>query len=433
MPRLAIRLLKALSRVGLAAIFVVPICSFAADPVPNEVQTIFDNNCLTNCHQGNTPSGGLSLDDAAISGDALVDVVANCSNNGSKLVEPGDPAVSVLYIKLFPNPNCGNSAMPIGAPLLTDNDRNIIFDWIVSIGPAAQFGLISMEQTTVTVQETDANVTLIVNRELGTTGEITVDFAAAMLGFDTAESPTDFVAQAGTLTFADGETSKQITVVLADDDVFEGSEIFSVTLSNPQNGAVLGGATQTKVSITDDEFDDQPGTFFFGRVSYSTEEDATNMDVTVIRSFGAAGQVSVELSSADGDALSNSDFQAVNSTLIFEEGVKNQTFSVSIIDDDIEESAETFTLRLANPSNGALLGAPQNVTVTINDNDAPASDGGGTGGDTGGDTGGGDAGGDSGGTNEPAEEVEFEAAGSLFYLLPLMLLLGLFGVKARRL
>ncbi len=407
----------------------------AADPVPDEVQAIFANSCLTNCHQGNSPSGGLSLDDAATSGNALVDIVANCSNNGSNLVEPGDPAVSALYIKISStNPNCGGIMPPGVANRLSDNDINTIFDWIVSIGPAAQFGLISMEDTSVTVQETDADVTLTVNRELGTQGAVTVDFVVSTVGADTAVSPTDYIAQTGTLAFADGETSKTITVTLADDDVFEGTEVFSVTLSNALGGAVLGGATQSKISITDNEFDNQPGTFFFSRVSYSSAEDAGDMEVMVIRSFGAAGQVTVDVNSTDGMALSNSDYQTVNTTLVFEEGIRNLTFNVVIVDDAIEESTESFTLTLSSPGNGAILGAPQSVTVTINDNDAPDNGGGGDngGGDTsGGDNGGGDtSGGDNGGDDPiPAEEVDFEPAGSLTYLV---CLLAIFAIKRRR-
>lgn len=424
------RLLTVISKITFMAVLLNSAGVYAADPVPDEVQTIFANSCLTNCHQGNNPSGGLSLDDAATSGNALVDVVANCSNNGSKLVEPGDPAVSVLYIKISStNPNCGGIMPPGAVNRLSDNDINTIFDWIVSIGPAAQFGLISMNDTNVTVQETDADATLTVNRELGTQGEVTVDFVVSTVGTDTAVSPTDYVAQTGTLTFADGETSKNITVVLADDDVFEGTEVFSVTLSNVLGGAVPGGASQTKVSITDNEFDNQPGTFFFGRVAYSAAEDAGNMEVMVIRSFGAAGQVTVDVNTTDGMALSSSDYQAVNMTLVFEEGIKNLTFNVAIVDDAIEESAESFTLSLSNPGNGALLGAPQSVSVTINDNDAPDNGGGD---DGGGDTGGGDTGGDptdGGGDTVPEEEVDFEPAGSLSYLV---YFLAIFAIKRRR-
>ena len=413
----------------LISIYLVPVSalffsSSANAAIPDEVQAVFVNNGCLNCHTGGAPSGGLSLDDATISETALIDIVANCSINNSTLVEPGNPQVSVLYIKLASqNPNCGG-VMPPGGPLISGGDLNIIFDWIVSIGPATQFGLFSMQETAVDVNETDPQVVLTVNRDLGTGGQVMVDFSVATVGTDTAVSPTDFEAQTGTLVFEDGETSKEITVILVDDDVFEGTEVFSVTLSNPQGGAVLGGASQTKVSIIDNEFDNQPGTFFFSRVSYTAAEDVGTFDVMVIRSFGAAGQVSVNLTSSNGTAIVNSDYQVVNSTLVFEEGIKNQTISVVVMDDAIEEQAEQFMLTLSNPNNGALLGAPSNVTVTINDNDAPTGGGGGGGGGSGGGTGGGSGGGTGGGEpSEPAQEVDFEAAGALGFSSILLLLM----------
>lgn len=383
--------------------------------VPDEVQAVFVNNTCLDCHSGANPSGRLSLDDAAISETALVSVVANCSTNNTNLVEPGDPQNSVLYLKLAnQNPGCGG-VMPPGGNLISAADLNTIFDWIVAIGPAAQFGLFAMEMTAVDVNETDPQVVLTVNRQLGTQGSVMVDFSVETVAGDTAVSPTDYIAQTGTLVFAEGETSQEITIQLADDDVFEGTEVFSVSLSNAQGGAVLGGADQTKVSIIDNEFDDQPGTFFFSRTDYSVDEDATSFDVTIIRSFGAAGQVTVDLTSSDGTAIANTDYVAVNSTLVFDEGVRNQTISIMIMDDAVEEESETFMLQISNPSNGAVLGAPSNVTATINDNDGTDPDP-----DPNPNP---DPDPDPDPTPTPEEEAAFEAAGSLAILNSMLMLL----------
>lgn len=391
--------------------------------VPDNVQAVFANNTCLNCHSGNNPSGALPLDDATISENALVDIVARCSNNNAKLVEPGDPESSVLYIKLASQaPNCGG-VMPPNGQLISANDLNVIYDWIVSIGPAAQFGLFVMAETNVTVQETDDNVTIVVNRSLGTQGQVSVDFSVSTVGTDTATSPSDYVAQTGTLTFVEGETSKEILVDLVDDDVFEGSEVFSVTLSNAIGGAVTGGAIQTKVSITDNEFDNQPGTFFFSRVSYSADESDPTVDVTILRSFGAGGEVSIDFMTSDGTAIAGSDYQAVNQTIIFAEGIKNQIVRLSLVNDAIEESTETLTLTLSNPGNGALLGNPRTVTLSLSDDDGPV---------------------DPDPTPdpepepepepnpEPEVEVDFKAAGSLGLILPLMLFIA-FGIRRKSL
>ncbi|TQV82963.1 Calx-beta domain-containing protein [Aliikangiella coralliicola] len=393
--------------------------------VPAEVQAVFVNNGCLNCHGANNPSGNLSLVDAATSEAQLVDVDATCNGNMKRVV-PGDPDNSVLYQKITQaNPGCGG-VMPPSGNLISVADRNTIFDWIISIGPAAQFGLIELDTTTATAQETDASITLTVNRALGTQGQVSVDYAVATVGTDTATSPDDYVADAGTLVFADGENVKTITVTLADDDIFEGSEVFSVTLSNVVNGAVLGSQVQTKVTIVDNEFAAEPGTFFFSRVDYSVGEGDGTLDVTILRSFGATGEVTVDLNSSDGTAVAGADYNMVSETVTFAEGVKSQVVTVTVLEDQEQEQNETFSLQLSNPTNGALLGSPATVTTTISDNDSEDDGGGDDGGGDdggGGDTGGGETG---GGEPAPTTEAEFEAAGSLFFLIPLMALFVLY-------
>jgi len=389
--------------------------SASISAVPDEVQAVFAGNTCLNCHSGSSPDGNLSLDDADVSETSLIDVTANCSNNNAKLVEPGDAPNSVLYQKLAnQNINCGG-VMPPSGNLISDSDLSIIFDWIVSIGSAGQSGLIEMQETSLLVQETDPNVTLTVIRQLGLQGQITVDFTVSSVGNDTAETPTDFVSQTGTLIIENNESSKDIVVVLVDDEEFEGDEVFSVTISNPTNGAVLGSNSQSKITITDNEIENLPGTFFFDRTSYSVNEDSVEAQITILRSFGTAGQVTVDLTSSNGSAIAGSDYQTVNQTLLFEDGERNKIIPISLIDDQNEEDSESFTLNLSNPTAGSLIGTTQPLSVTIIDNDATSGDGDGNGDDGGGT--------DAGTTPEPAVEAEYEAAGALFYLTLLLLVL----------
>ena len=64
------------------------------------------------------------------------------------------------------------------------------------------------------VNEDAGTVTLTVNRTGGNDGEVTVDFVTSD---GTAVAGQDYVTQNGTLTFADGVTSAQITIQILDD------------------------------------------------------------------------------------------------------------------------------------------------------------------------------------------------------------------------
>ncbi|HYC91525.1 MAG TPA: ELWxxDGT repeat protein [Thermoanaerobaculia bacterium] len=77
---------------------------------------------------------------------------------------------------------------------------------------------------------------------------VTVEWATAD---GTAAAGSDYDAASGTLTFAAGETSKSITVIVRGDAAIEGNETFAVVLRNP-SGAALERASAF-ASIEEDE------------------------------------------------------------------------------------------------------------------------------------------------------------------------------------
>jgi Calx-beta domain/Right handed beta helix region len=67
---------------------------------------------------------------------------------------------------------------------------------------------------------------------------VTVDFATAD---GTATAPGDYTATSGVLTFAPGETTKNVPVTISTDLLDEPNETFFVNLSNPSTGAIIAG------------------------------------------------------------------------------------------------------------------------------------------------------------------------------------------------
>ncbi len=67
-----------------------------------------------------------------------------------------------------------------------------------------------------------------------------------------ASSRCDYISAFGIVSFAAGETSKTISILLIDDSYLEGNETFTVSLSNP-SGAALGAQSSTSVVINDND------------------------------------------------------------------------------------------------------------------------------------------------------------------------------------
>jgi hypothetical protein len=67
-----------------------------------------------------------------------------------------------------------------------------------------------------------------------------------------ASSRCDYSTTIGTVTFAAGEASKVISVLIVDDSYAEGSEAFTISLTNP-SGSILGPPTTATITINDND------------------------------------------------------------------------------------------------------------------------------------------------------------------------------------
>jgi hypothetical protein len=90
-------------------------------------------------------------------------------------------------------------------------------------------------------------VTLTVVREAGDAGACAINFATSD---GTAVAGTDYTAASGTLSFVDGETTKQITVSILPGGAGTSEKTFTVTLNNPVS-VDLGGTVTATVTIKD--------------------------------------------------------------------------------------------------------------------------------------------------------------------------------------
>lgn len=240
-------------------------------------------------------------------------------------------------------------------------------------------GTLSTAVTAASVLESVGNLTVNVSRTVGSKGAVSVDYATAP---GTASTGSDFTATSGTLNWADGESAdKTITIPIIDDTLPEGAETFTLNLSNPGGGAILGSNRSVTVTIT---ANDTPGTLQFAATALSVAEDVGNAVLTVNRSAGANGPATIQYQTAGNSATATSDFTTTTGTLSWADGdFAGKTISVPIINDTTTEGDETFTVTLLNPTGSAALDANNVATVTILANDAASGSGTGGGGKSG--------------------------------------------------
>lgn len=218
-----------------------------------------------------------------------------------------------------------------------------------------------------TVNEVDGQVILNVtaNRIGDATAQITVNYATRN---GSAVAGQDYTAQTGTIVFANGETQKQIAIAITNDTLLENAENFFVDLSNPQNASLkTDGSNTATVTITDD--DSGPSTIRFSSATYSVNEGAGSVTLTVVRSGGVQLAAGAAYSTTDGSAHGGSDYTTTSGSVNFAPGETQKTIVVPITDDAFIEGDETFTVTLSNPTGAGTIGNPSAATVSIVDND----------------------------------------------------------------
>jgi hypothetical protein len=117
------------------------------------------------------------------------------------------------------------------------------------IGHAAGPSVVAFSAGTYTVQEDMTFKTITVLRTGDVSGPCTVDYITAGV---TASQRTDYTFGQGTIRFGAGESSKSFDVLISEDIKLEGTETFTITLSNGTGQALLGSPSTASVSITDD-------------------------------------------------------------------------------------------------------------------------------------------------------------------------------------
>ena len=168
-----------------------------------------------------------------------------------------------------------------------------------------------------------------------------------------------------TLTIPAAFTEGEISVFINDDALTEGTETFTITLTNPVNAVIAEGAGTATGTILED--DGAPRASL--AAATATEGDAT-IEFPVTLSHAAASDVTVRYSTFDGTAAQPGDYTATTATLTIPANDTTATIAVALTDDGFVEDPESFLLRLHDPT-GVEIAAAEAVGVILDDDNLP--------------------------------------------------------------
>ncbi|MBU3078754.1 Calx-beta domain-containing protein [Sphingomonas quercus] len=187
----------------------------------------------------------------------------------------------------------------------------------------------------------DSTITFTVTRS-GGAGAFSVDYATAD---GSAHAGSDYVATAGTLIFAAGQTEAHVLVAITGDTVVEPDESFVISLGNATGGATIAQARAQGVIVNDDQ---AATNVAISDTAVTEGDDGQTFATFTVTRTGDAVPFSVDFATADGTAHAGSDYVARNGTLSFAADETVKTITVAVQGDHAGEGAESFSVNLAN-------------------------------------------------------------------------------------
>ncbi len=218
-------------------------------------------------------------------------------------------------------------------------------------------GTITNDDTSVTLAVSPSSVTedgttnlvYTFTRTGVTTNALTVNYT---LG-GTATLNTDYTrtGTTNTVTFAAGSSTATVTVDPTADTIVESNETVILTLATG-TGYTVGTPNAATGTITDDD-------------STVTSQLSIN-DITVVEGQNSSAiltvtvnnpnpqQISVNYTTAPIDATANVDYTSKTGTITIAPNTSTATISIPILNDNLNEPDEAFTVTLSNPVNATI-------------------------------------------------------------------------------
>ncbi|MBW1982021.1 MAG: hypothetical protein JRJ12_12455 [Deltaproteobacteria bacterium] len=296
------------------------------------------------------------------------DNASTCYRNTFKCSKKGEYGIRANYFSLYVRDPQENNLHGASAatdiiclekdqepPAATDSPKDRVF----------------FSQAVYRVKESAGTATIEVIRFGEGKGKISVQYLTEDLTAKAGDhsGDGDYDRSWGILTWEKGDFEPQkFYVFINDDDLKEDDEIVRLKLLDPDGNVELGDRSEAILVIEDD---DDHGTLGFAKAVYRVAEDAGSIDIEVVRTGGTAGIVAVAYETMDDSGKAGIDYISRSSTLTWQDGKRHAdkpVFTVTILDNDVEDGNRIVRLRLRNATGGAKLGRDEAILI-IEDND----------------------------------------------------------------
>ena len=214
----------------------------------------------------------------------------------------------------------------------------------------------------VTEGETvDVQVTLSADPERTVTIPLTIDQR-------TSAGTGDYSLSQTSVTFASGETSKDITLTATDDDVDDDGEV--VVLAFGTLPWRVSGGTQTSATVSIGDNDDPNVSVQFASSVYSVTEGET-VDVQVTLSADPERTVTIPLAIDQRTSAGSGDYSLSQTSVTFASGETSKDITLTATDDVVDDDNEVVVLAFGTLPWRVSGGTQTSATVSIGDNDDP--------------------------------------------------------------
>ena len=347
-------------------------------------ESVFIDASTLDVHVLEGDSGSKTMNFTVKLGKVYSQVVTVMAATTPGSATPGSDFTPFSQLLTFnPGETTKTVAVPILGDLNDEGDETFFLDLTnpsanVLPGATHAVGTILNDDARLTVQdvavsETNADTTLTFNVTLfqASNHPVTVNFATQDGTAISTGTSKDFDAQTGMLTFAPGETSMPVSIVVHGDTVGELDENFFLKLSNA-SGALINRDTATGTILNDEttlQISD-------AQVLEGGVNGVTQAVFTVTLSNGpATGDVTVNVGTADGTAtVAGGDYTALlaaSNTLTFHPGgPASQQVMVAVTGDNTPEQNEVFSVNLTGQSANAQLARASGTGTILNDDGA---------------------------------------------------------------